>query len=112
MQAIPALRSEGAPTAHECPRCLRCDTIPMPMENVLDKLAYLVSYAPFKCRACRAKFYRRPRPIPAGPPPMVERATVRNVAARRRDRADTLRRLDAIIRNARMRTAKKLTIPP
>jgi hypothetical protein len=79
----------------------------MPMESLLDKLAYLVSYSPFKCRSCRAKFYRRPNRIPAGPPPMVERAPVRNVAARRGDRADTLRRLDVIIRNAKMRRPRK-----
>jgi hypothetical protein len=107
MQAIPALPSDGARAAHECPRCLRYDTIPMPMANLLDKLADLVNYAPFKCRACRAKFYRRPHRIPASPPPAVARAPVRNVAARRRDRADTLRRLEAIIRTAGTRRPRK-----
>lgn len=107
MQATPAPQSEAEPAAPRCPRCRRYDTIPMPPASLLDKLARQMHYTPFKCRACRAKFYRRSRQIPASPPPPVKRAPVRDVAGCHRDRADTLRRLDIIIRNAEVRRFRK-----
>jgi hypothetical protein len=73
----------------------------MPADSLLDKLIGCIRFAPFKCRACRAKFYRRPQPPDS--PPVVESAPARNVAVCQRDPADTLRRLDKIIRNAESR---------
>jgi hypothetical protein len=95
--------------SYRCPRCTRLDTIPMPADNVLDKLIGCIRYAPFKCRACRTKFYRRPQPAPDSPPVVesVESAPVRNVAVCQRDPANTLRRLDKIIRIAEGRRLRR-----
>jgi hypothetical protein len=82
----------------------------MPAANLLDKLARGVRYAPFKCRSCRAKFYRRAMPHTAASPPpaaVVVRAPAPSGAACRRDRADTLRRLDLIIRNAQVERLRR-----
>jgi len=95
MQAI--LEHDIEPWApFRCPRCHRLDTIPMPVATFLDKLVQCVRFAPFKCRACRAKFYRHPDPVdpataePSDHPPADPRAK-------------TLRRLDRIIRTAEER---------
>ncbi len=72
----------------------------MPFEHLLDKLIGCFRYAPFKCRACRHKFYRRPAAVSQQPAPAVERAPARNVAVCHRDPADTLRRVEQIIRVA------------
>jgi hypothetical protein len=86
----------------------------MPMFNLLDKLARGLRLAPFKCRACRAKFYRPlpPREDPPArevhAPPVVAAAPVRFPAVRRKDRADTLRRIENLIRNAQgLRAGKR-----
>jgi len=83
---------------------MRCDSLPMPLENLLDKLARIACYAPFKCRACRAKFYRKSQPIPSNPPAvpatLPQIAPVKKLAARRNDPAETRRRLENIIRLA------------
>jgi hypothetical protein len=85
---------------HRCPRCTRLDTIPMPVDNLLDKLIGCFGYSPFKCRACRNKFYRRSATVPERPVPMLESAPARNVAVCHRDRASTLQRVEQIIRVA------------
>src|SRR5579872_2644612 len=81
---------------YRCPRCMRFDTIPMPGDSLIDKLIGVLGLAPFKCRACRAKFYRAPirRPGAVGP------EAARNVAVCQKDPANTFRRLDEIIRVA------------
>ena len=72
----------------------------MPIDTLPAKLAGMFRYVPFKCRACRAKFYRRPRKAPDRPQPVGKSAPVRNVAVRQRDLAITLQRLEKIIRVA------------
>jgi hypothetical protein len=72
----------------------------MPMEHLLDKLIGCVRYVPFKCRACRAKFYRRPQPAQTSAPPAVKGSPEGMVAVCPKDPANTLRRLDDIIRIA------------
>jgi hypothetical protein len=86
---------------------MRCDTIPMPVENLLDWLARKVGYAPFKCRACRAKFYRRSHAVTANPPPVAECPPEQSVQVSQKDRADTLRRLENIIRTAEVRRLRR-----
>ena len=95
---------------YRCPRCMRFDTIPMPAEHVLDKLIGCFHVAPYKCRACRAKFYRRAlktAAAPAPPAPVEQGAAERNVAVCHRDRAETLRRVEKIIRTEEGRRLRR-----
>jgi len=85
---------------HRCPRCFRMDTIPMPAEHLLDKLIGLIRYSPFKCRACRAKFYRRSDTLPRPSAPASQSAPLPSVAVCQRDRAVTRQRIEQIIRVA------------
>jgi hypothetical protein len=85
---------------HRCPRCCRLDTIPMPAEHLLDQVIRCIGLSPFKCRACRAKFYRRSSTVPKRPefapaPPRDEQAPA--VAVCQRDPAKTLQRVEQII---------------
>jgi hypothetical protein len=68
----------------------------MPAENVLDRLIGYLRFSPFKCRACRAKFYRRSNTVPDRPAP-VESAPVLTVARCHRSVEDTMQRLDRLI---------------
>jgi hypothetical protein len=100
MQHSPGRQCDIWPWApHRCPRCTRLDTIPMPAENLLDKLIGCIRYSPFRCRACRYKFYRRSATVPQRPAP-VNRTPARNVAVCHRDPAHTLWRVERIIRVA------------
>jgi hypothetical protein len=72
----------------------------MPVESLLDWLIGCIRYAPFKCRACRYKFYRRPATVPKRPAAVVESAPAPNVAVCHRDPANTLQRVEHIIRVA------------
>ena len=85
---------------HRCPRCCRLDTIPMPAEFVLDKLIGCFRYSPFKCRACRAKFYRRSNAVPKYSAPAAASAPVPSVGVCHRDAANTLQRVQHIIQVA------------
>jgi len=67
----------------------------MPAEHLLDKLIGCLAFSPFKCRACRAKFYRRSNTVPQ--PPAAEPAPAANVAVCHRDTATTLQRVEHII---------------
>ena len=108
MQAAPTLQFEiRAPEPHRCPRCGRRDTIPMPAESLLDKLFGSVRYARFICRACSARFYRRPVIDPPGPAPAAEGQPVRNVAVCHKDTALTLQRVENIIRVAERRRRRR-----
>ncbi len=71
----------------------------MPAEHVLDKLIGCLAFSPFKCRACKAKFYRRSNTVPKHPATAraEESAPVANVAGCHRDIASTLQRVDRII---------------
>ena len=75
------------------------DTIPMPAEHILDKLIGCCRLSPFKCRACRAKFYRSSSSVPKRPVPVrsMDAEPAADVAVCQRDPADTLRRVDRII---------------
>ena len=44
---------------YRCPKCRRCDSIPMPRIKWFDIAVQAVGLAPYKCRACRHKYYRR-----------------------------------------------------
>jgi hypothetical protein len=46
-----------------CPDCGRSDIFPLPVENLVDRLAWAAYRGPFKCRACHRKFYRRIRKL-------------------------------------------------
>jgi hypothetical protein len=101
MQASPPPHPDIFPWApYRCPRCRRCDTIPMPAEHLLDKMIGCFRLAPYKCRACKAKFYRHAMATVKAAPPAEESAPPRNVAVCHRDPAETLRRVETIIRNA------------
>ena len=39
------------------------DVVSMPVSTLLDKLVFGLSLGPFRCRACRRKFYRRVRRV-------------------------------------------------
>jgi hypothetical protein len=68
MQSTPAPPPDTSHDGHHrCPCCMRRDTVRMPVENLLDKLVQHIRYVPFKCRACRTKFYRKLRSAPARP---------------------------------------------
>ena len=81
----------------------------MPAEHLLDKLIGCIRYSPFKCRACRAKFYRRANAAPRRftPAPVPESAPVSNVAVCHRDPAATLQRIVHIIRVAESARLRK-----
>jgi hypothetical protein len=85
---------------HRCPRCCRLDTIPMPAEHLVDHAISCIGFSPFKCRACRAKFYRRSSTIPERPnptPPAPSSEPTPTVAVCHRDPAKTLQRVEQII---------------
>ena len=129
MQATLAAQSDVQPWApYRCPSCRRCDTIPMPRIILIDKLIRCAGLAPYKCRACRAKFYRRTLPktafqepadhadeapprllseflqdVRVEPQPRAASEPRQIVAVCHRDRTDTLRRVDEIIRIAASR---------
>jgi hypothetical protein len=71
----------------------------MPAEHVFDRLIGWLRFSPFKCRACKAKFYRRSNTVPKPPAAaaVAERALVPNVAVCHRDIANTLQRVEHII---------------
>jgi hypothetical protein len=46
-----------------CPACGRSDIFPLPVENLIDRIAWACFRGPFKCRACHRKFYRRIRKL-------------------------------------------------
>jgi hypothetical protein len=108
MQPFAATQCDIRPWApYRCPRCERYDTIPLPPAGLLDKLRGGFGYAPFKCRACRAKFYRRQEAVAECPPPEMASAPVSNPRRGHRDPAETLRRLDNIIRTAESRRLRR-----
>ena len=45
--------------AVRCDRCGSSDTLPMPVVNLMDRLRWAFDRAPFKCRKCRKKLYRK-----------------------------------------------------
>lgn len=54
---------------YRCPRFRRCDTIPMPRAGLFDLLITGLGLAPYKCRACHSKYYRRAMPaVPVSEP--------------------------------------------
>ena len=79
----------------------------MPCGGLLDKLIGSMGYAPFKCRACRAKFYRRSETVSKRLAPPVESEPARSVAVCHGDPTDTLRRVENIIRIAEARRVRK-----
>jgi len=95
------------PAPHRCPRCLRHDTIPMPGDTPLDRLAGCFRYVPFRCRACRAKFYRRRLPAPKGFQTPVESAPTPNVVVSHWNPEITLQRVERIIRIAESRRLRR-----
>ena len=42
-----------------CDACGSSDVLPMPVETLLDRVRWAAFFAPFKCRRCRKKLYRR-----------------------------------------------------
>lgn len=84
---------------YRCPRCQRYDTIPMPSNTLWDMLLGWMRRAPFKCRACRAKFHRRPFDVSLYQTPW-EAAVTPRAAGSHADPEEILRRLNHIIRNA------------
>ncbi len=46
-----------------CNRCGSTDTLPMPVVNLIDRVRWAAYFAPFKCRKCRKKLYRRVRKL-------------------------------------------------
>jgi hypothetical protein len=74
----------------------------MPAEHLIDKLIGCLTFSPFKCRACRSKFYRRSTTVskPPATPPVAESAPAPNVAVCHRDIANTLQRVEQIIQVA------------
>jgi hypothetical protein len=83
------------------PQCCRRDTVPMPAEHSLDHAIRCSGFSPFKCRACRAKFYRRSNTAPkrpdTPPAPAAPSAPAPSVAVCQRDPASTLQRVEQII---------------
>ena len=72
----------------------------MPPEHLLDHAIRCMGFSPFKCRACRAKFYRRSNTVPKRPdpkPPARPNEPVASVAVCQRDSATTLQRVEQII---------------
>jgi hypothetical protein len=71
----------------------------MPAEHSLDHAIRCIGFSPFKCRACRAKFYRRSNTILEGPNATrsghAERACEPGIC--QRDPASTMRRVEQII---------------
>ena len=80
----------------------------MPLDHLLDKLIGRLKFSPLKCRACKAKFYRRSSTVPKRPTaaPVMNSGPVPKVSACHRDVASTLQRVEQIIlvaENARLR---------
>jgi hypothetical protein len=46
-----------------CPGCGRADVFRLPVDNLIDRLAWAAFRGPFRCRACHRKFYRRIRKL-------------------------------------------------
>jgi hypothetical protein len=42
-----------------CEKCGSRDTLPLPVVTLRDRLRWAAFYAPFKCRYCHGKMYRR-----------------------------------------------------
>jgi hypothetical protein len=80
----------------------------MPAEHLFDKLILCCRYSAFKCRACRAKFYRPSSTVPRRIAPEAEVSTpLRDVGVCQGDPATTLRRIENVILVAeRMRLRK------
>lgn len=42
-----------------CDGCGSPDTLPLPVETLMDRLRWAAFFGPFKCRNCHKKLYRR-----------------------------------------------------
>lgn len=77
----------------------------MPAQHLLDKLIGCLWYAPFKCRACKAKFYRRSNTVPTRP--AAQSGPASDVSRWHKDRAITLARVEHIIAVAEASRSRK-----
>ncbi|HEY1342399.1 MAG TPA: hypothetical protein VGF59_33065 [Bryobacteraceae bacterium] len=46
-------------TPPRCKSCARSDVLPLPVQTLMDRLAWASWRRPYKCRACHKKFYVR-----------------------------------------------------